>query len=383
MSKNTGWVPRMICTGMAAGLLAIGSPATGQDRDALGRRIETLRTRLDEAREVADRAEARRADSLEAANQIRVDTTMIGPLRVVHLPGQRRLAEDVMAGAWRELEPLVRGAAGIFADQVFLFRYGWRFEGNYLDAENLRSVEMSRRFGKDRLVEKARHEVARALLEALPEGDDELKRWLGDRVLVSDDAWEWVYRDLASSPSVAARGCYRGDLEWCWKATGIPLGEGGWDDWYSSEEKRLRVKSTWGHWLADERAWRRMSSSALLVHGCVELESDRACDLVLGRVHAAIPLGATARASLLAEALTQGREGAFTRFLSASGRPLRDRIAAAAGMPADTLMAHWRVHVLGARPESQAGLILSPIPWAFWILLFLGLAMRSSRWRLG
>lgn len=383
MSRRSRWVRRVLLAGAVASLLSHASPALGQDRELLGTRIEALRVRLEKARVAADRADARRADSLESANQVRLDTLMVGPLRVAHLPSQRKLALEVMGEAWKKAEPLVKGSDGIFADQVFLFRYGWRFEGNYLKAENLRSVEMNRRYGRERLAEKAQREVARSLLEALPEDGGALMGWLGNSVMVSEEDLEWVYRDLASSPSVAAKRCYRGDLEWCWKAAGLPLGEGGWDEWYSPEERRLKVKSRWGHWLEDERLWSRMSHSFFLTHGCVALESDRACSLMLQRVPAAIPLEATARSSLVAEALTQGGEGAFTRFLSASGRPIRDRLAEAAGMPADTLVALWRARVLEARPESHAGLILSPLPLALWLVLLLGLATKSSRWRLG
>ena len=78
-----------------------------------------------------------------------------------------------------------------------------------------------------------------------------------------------------------------------------------------------------------------------------------------------------------------GGDGAFARLNSDPDASIRDRLLLAAGVPADELMARWREQVLEARPDSQAGLLLSPVSLVFWILLLLALSMRSTRWRLG
>ncbi|MFC1660308.1 hypothetical protein ACFL3S_02430, partial [Gemmatimonadota bacterium] len=162
---------------------------------------------------------------------------------------------------------------------------------------------------------------------------------------------------------------------------------GSWEEWYSPEERRLLVQSRYGFWLREDVE--RFGRSWLLAHGCVRLSLDRACLLLLRdpwstrTAPVRIPLETEARASLVAEALAQGREGAFTRFAAHPESLLRDRLASAANLHPDTLMVRWRARVLEARPELHAGLLLSPVSLAFWILILLALATRSTRWRLG
>ena len=93
MSNQAVWMRALLSLGVGACLLLPCSPTRGQDRKALGKRIEALRVRMDEARYAADRADARRMDSLRAANQVELDTTMVGPLAVAHLRAQRGLAQ--------------------------------------------------------------------------------------------------------------------------------------------------------------------------------------------------------------------------------------------------------------------------------------------------
>jgi hypothetical protein len=94
-------------------------------------------------------------------------------------------------------------------------------------------------------------------------------------------------------------------------------------------------------------------------------------------------LAGNARASIVGEALRLGGIGSFSRLRASSDAPLRDRLAYAAGMPPEELVARWRDQVLAGRPNSQAGLLRSPFPLALWLLLFVAFALRSSRWRLG
>jgi hypothetical protein len=353
----------------------------------IGTRIEALGAHLQRARLAAERADSLRKDSLKAANQIRLDTLWVGPLRIAHRSEQKRLAREVFEEVWADFAPMVKGSESLLSEQIFVFRYGWRFEGMYLDGPHVRNVEMSRRFGRGRLARKARDEMGRALLTALPADSAQLREWMGNRPLTPPDDWSWAYRDLASTPALAARRCYRGEIAWCWEAMGLSLGGGGWEEWYSPEERRLLVESRYGYWLRDGTG--RLRRAGLLAHACVNLKLDRACVVLLedpwsqGRAPVRIPLEPDTRASLVSEALSQGGEGAFTRFVSQPEAPLRDRLSMAAGLEADTLMVRWRARVLEARPELHAGLLRSPISLALWILILVALATRSTRWRLG
>ena len=199
-----------------------------------------------------------------------------------------------------------------------------------------------------------------------------------------------IYRELASTPALAARECYEGDLRWCWEAMGLSETDEIGRDWYSPAERRSQVESTYGTWdLIDSP---RPSVRELLVRGCVLLRIDRACQLVFeGHPHMdrhvagdyRIPFSGAARGSLAAEALRLGGEGSFSRLIANPEEPLKNRILAAAGVPPDTLMAQWRARTLEARPNLHAGLLLSPLSLLLWILLIAALATRSTRWRLG
>ena len=82
-------------------------------------------------------------------------------------------------------------------------------------------------------------------------------------------------------------------------------------------------------------------------------------------------------------ALEMGGEGSFTRLISRPQDPLRDRLAYAAGVPAETVAARWRSRVLESKPNAQAGLLLSPLSLLVWLILLTAFATRSTRWRLG
>jgi hypothetical protein len=353
----------------------------------MGKRIGDLRFRLDVAREVADRADSLHRDSLIAANQVELDTTQVGPLRIAHLPGQRELAEEVFGEVWSTYSALMAGSESLLDDQIFVFRFGWSLEGMYVDGPHVRKVDLSRRFGRSRLLEKAGDEVGRAIMSALPPDSSRVRSWMGSLPLTSVRDWEWIYRNLASTPALAAKRCYRGEVRWCWEAMGQTFGGGGWEEWYSPEERRLLVESRYRYRLALDSP--RFNRPDLLAHGCVTLRSDRACLLLLERPWhvpgslARIPLGPSTRASLVAEAMEQGGEGAFARFLAQPGAPFPDRLGSASGLHPDSLMARWRDRVLEARPELHAGLLLSPVSLAIWILILLAVASRSTRWRLG
>jgi hypothetical protein len=93
------------------------------------------------------------------------------------------------------------------------------------------------------------------------------------------------------------------------------------------------------------------------------------------------PLSAEARHSLARLVLDVGGRAAYTRLLRYPGRPLSERLAFAAGLPRDSLMARWRSSILAARPKPVT--ITAPGAWTAlgWAVVFGLLALRSSRWR--
>ena len=86
------------------------------------------------------------------------------------------------------------------------------------------------------------------------------------------------------------------------------------------------------------------------------------------------------RADLLLTALEQGGEGAWTRLIAAADGSVEQSLAAAAGMPADSMLLRWREGLLALQPDrgpldvSSAGLILG------WSALILAAGLGIARW---
>lgn len=86
------------------------------------------------------------------------------------------------------------------------------------------------------------------------------------------------------------------------------------------------------------------------------------------------------RADLLLAALELGGEGAWARLIAETEGTLEHRLAAAAGMPADSMLLRWRDGLLALQPDrgpldvSSAGLILG------WSALILAAGLGIARW---
>lgn len=86
------------------------------------------------------------------------------------------------------------------------------------------------------------------------------------------------------------------------------------------------------------------------------------------------------RADLLLAALEQGGEGAWARLIAAADGGVEQGVAAAAGMPADSMLLRWRGELLALQPDrgpldlSAAGLILG------WSGLILAAGLGIARW---
>jgi hypothetical protein len=338
---------------------------------------------MDAAQRIAVLADSLYADSLRRANQIPLDTIRVGPLRIATPPGQKELATEVVEEVWEAYQPLIRGSEDVLLPHIFVFRYGWRMDGMFLQGERVHSVEINRRWGRGALEDKVRDGIGQALLAELPQKASKLRTWIGHASLTPPLDWPWIYRELASTPSKAVEGCYQGDLPMCWGAFGLSETEDGWLGWYSPEERRLLVEGSFPNSRFRERYQLPLRKRDLLRHGCVELEADAACIELLSEWAGRIPLQTQARASLVAEALIQGGEGAFSRLLADPEAPIKDRLIYTSGLSEETLIARWREKALDAEPSVQADLIRAPFSLLFWLLLLLFFAARSTAWRLG
>lgn len=87
------------------------------------------------------------------------------------------------------------------------------------------------------------------------------------------------------------------------------------------------------------------------------------------------------RADLFLTALEIGGPGAWSRLKSIGNARAEDALAAAAGMPGDSLLAAWRNRIMSQRPN-QTPLEGKPILLAaVWIATLLGITLGASRWR--
>jgi hypothetical protein len=86
------------------------------------------------------------------------------------------------------------------------------------------------------------------------------------------------------------------------------------------------------------------------------------------------------RADLLLAALERGGEEAWTRLIANQNANVEQGLAAAAGMPVDSVLLRWRDQLLALQPDrgpldlSAAGLILA------WSALLLGAGLGIARW---
>jgi hypothetical protein len=392
------------------GILAAASPVLPQtpptSRAELGRKIEDIRPRLDEANRAAQRAEAILQDSVRAANQRAQDTVRLGPFRIVTVEGQGELAREFFQPQVDRVAPMIQGSEALFRNHTWTFFYGWRRTRIYSDDAYVYEVSLNRQHSLGSLENEAQTALGRGLYATLPADAGGLAQLASAATFLPPDDWSWVYRELAGAPNLAAKECFDGNLPWCWEALGVNDVQGGGLDWDSPAERRRLVESRYEEYLAQgrpilvysrfggppHREGERLTQLGILLRGCLVLDLDRACDLVLEGYHRpglrtgkdyGLPLSGAARGTLVGEALALGGPGSFTRLLSRPQDPLRDRLAYAAGVPAETLIARWREQVLESKPNAQAGLLLSPLSLLFWLVLLVALATRSTRWRLG
>jgi len=117
---------------------------------------------------------------------------------------------------------------------------------------------------------------------------------------------------------------------------------------------------------------------------CTRDGDDSSCiQLMRGPVGTEIapPFSVHVRQLLLTMAIEAGASGAFDRLIRTEGQPLDARLAAASGLPIDSLVSQWRARVLSAHPKTVAADERAAWAAVCWGVLLIGVALRSSRWR--
>src|SRR5438477_10795 len=215
--------------------------------------------------------------------------------------------------------------------------------------------------------------------------DSLLREWrranaLADMVDSLNQTRAAVYVQLVTAPSQAARSCFLGVISDCRNALALGESPDPLQQWYpSAGERRALVFRSFAEYFGYSDHGARKPALQSCGAG-----SDSACtELLRSLPPGALPRPLTydARAALAHIALRLGGREAYHRLVARPGAPIADRLAGAAGVSVDSLVAQWRSEILAARP---APVTLPPWgPWAAlgWTAVFAVCALRSSRWR--
>ena len=333
-------------------------------------RIDSLSVILRRAENVAKVADAARNEERRSLLTARVDSFQVGPFLVVARVREVNLARRYFEQAWSRYATALGAERTSLEGRVFIFAKGDALLG--LDRQG--STRVTTRFmprDRDRAIGRI---LGGVIAADLP---DDLRTWVGDFFIRADPTreLELAYRSLVRTASAAATDCYDGTLDRCWDALGLDHQDEWATAWYTASERRWFVR-------------RLTLSSNPLVEGilssCLDAEKDDACTALLvdRGAAASIPLPPGARMTLVAHALALGGPEGYTRLITDTEAPIKDRLARASGVSADSLISSWRAATLQARPDVHGDTKKSGWSSLIWLLILAGVSTRSTRWRL-
>lgn len=355
---------------LALTVLLAAAPAAGaQEEPNLRARIARLERELRNTKIAAARADALRSPAIATS-----DTISAGALRVLAPAGVAHDTRAAVAEAWPLLDATFGQASAKLAGYPFtLVGVGRRGERDPF--EGVSNPVITNGQTAD-IVQRLLWAAATVIAAS---SDSALGDWMrGALVPIRDPAGErrGVYVALVTAPSPAARRCYLGDLDACRSALGFVPVSDAVADWYDAPRRRQIVREI--------ENLDQVRGSSRAYTACVTDLSDTDCLALLRRAPPGAippPLPPSARFSLVRSAIELGGRGAFARLSASRGRPIEQRLAAASGVPGDSVLLSWHAAVLAARPqrvtvEARGGWIALA-----WGVAFGLLALRSSRWR--
>lgn len=214
-----------------------------------------------------------------------------------------------------------------------------------------------------------------------PRADGRLSRWLGGAVHVLLDtarARSETYMQLVTG-GVAARACFRGDLNRCADALELPEDSTFYLTTFNAAERREAVARARQPDVLEQVPRAQYTQ-------CVNHADDSACVhflQALGRDQVPRPLDGNARDALVFTALAMGGDSAYDRLVQDTTAPVVKRLEHAARAPVAAIVSRWRHDVLAARPSSPSVPLRETVFALGWVGLLTAGAVRSSRWRLG
>jgi hypothetical protein len=220
------------------------------------------------------------------------------------------------------------------------------------------------------------------LAGSLDPGDADLHAWLGGRILhatAPERQRAAIYVELVTTAAAAARRCFAGTPGGCRDALDLSGDTEPWRRWYNPADRARVIGESFAYYFGRGRTQVQFTA-------CTAGADDSACVELFRAIPAGAmpkPVSVDVRRAVLLRALEIGGRDAFGRLARARGRSMEERLAIAAGIPADSLLALWRAEILAARPRP----VTVPL-WAvglatFWVGVFSACSLGSSRWRLG
>ena len=179
--------------------------------------------------------------------------------------------------------------------------------------------------------------------------------WMGARSAIR----EWTKEDrqvahfgLVFHSPLPGVACMNGAIAACRAAFGIVADQDTIGAWYDAPTRRARAVGAL-RFLPGPQAGRSAVDPSV-VSRCADSADDSACRMILARAGVPSPTSRISRQQLVRDALVRGGERAFERLRADTALAIDAAIAAAAGVPFDSVVATWRRDVLAARPPSPA-----------------------------
>lgn len=180
-----------------------------------------------------------------------------------------------------------------------------------------------------------------------------------------------IAAELLRTPARPNRTCYAGEVTACAAALGIHVGPDTLDEWFEPATWPRLAGMVYGELNGLDRVARQR---------CMDHGDLAACRSILTPARVLPPVGAIGRQYLVQLALESGGASAFERLTADTGVTLEHRLAAAAGMPIDTLLELWSTG-LRSVPRGPAAPGRELLLGLAWSGVLLAMALRGSRWR--
>lgn len=375
-SARARCVAALILAGMT---LVSGTHLAAQDVHELERRVDALRDQRNAASAMLAAYRSR-----PVAARVFPDTVPMldGAVRIVTDAEFRSLARDAAA----LVEPFMRERAGAsiatLRGTVFAL---WTDSARRAD----HGVIVSPRINGREVDE--HYELARATsLAASIETDFQkrlassakpnLERWSAGTLPLGPAAnadWRAVRLQLVSSPTTIMRRCYAGALDACKAALGLTVEADPATAWFDSAGRRAIVAEA----VAAYKEWRGDSQ---ILSACASGKDSECIDLLRNSLTFAMwrnpPTSTLARATLVQEAIELGGAGVLPRLAASADAPA-EALSAMAGVPIDSLVAHWQRRAHNGGIESESATPIVALTALVWFLLMAILSTRSPRWR--